>query len=211
MSRIALAFVAMLAASPAMAADVAEDLPAAPVVAQSAAYDWNGGYIGVQKGASWLNADLRLSDASAHENFNGFTLGTFAGYNFMYENFVVGVEGDLSYNWNENHYRAFGQKNDVGTDWGASLRGRLGYSFDRTLVYATGGWASTRAFIDSPSGDGDRTYNGWTLGGGVDWAVLDDVFVRAEYRYVDYGNRNINGVKVDLDQHQALIGVAYKF
>jgi opacity protein-like surface antigen len=29
---------------------------------------------------------------------------------------------------------------------------------------------------------------GWTAGGGVEWKVLSNVLLRAEYRYSDYGN-----------------------
>ena len=210
MNKICLAFAALALASPAVAADLVEE-PPAPAVAETAVFDWNGAYLGIYKGGTWVNGDFRVPGDSAHETFNGFTLGKFFGYNFMYDSFLIGAEGDITYNWNDNHYRALGQKNDVGTDWGGSLRGRLGYAFDHTVVYATGGWAATRAFIDSPTGDGDHTFNGWTVGAGVDWAVWENVFVRGEYRFTNFGNDKINGVKVDLDQNQALIGVAYKF
>jgi len=210
MNKHSLAFVALLIASPAGAADLVE-APPAPVVEEISVFDWSGGYLGIYKGGTWVNGHFRVPGDSAHEDFNGFTLGKFVGYNFMYDNIMIGVEGDITYSWNENHYRALGTRYDVGTDWGGTLRARLGYAFDNTLVYATGGWSATRAFIDSSAGDGDRTFHGWNVGAGVDWAVWNDWFVRAEYRFTDFGNKNINGLKVDLDQHQALIGVAYKF
>ena len=211
MKTFSLTLLALLGATtPALAADLVEE-PPAPVVTETPIFDWTGGYLGIYKGGTWVNGDFRIPGDRAHEDIGGFTLGKFVGYNFMYDNILIGVEGDITYSWNENHYRAFGQRNDVGTDWGGSARARLGYAFDRTLVFATGGWAATRASIDTPTGNADRTFNGWNVGAGVDWAFRDDVFIRAEYRFTDFGNKNIKGVKVNLDQHQALIGIAYKF
>ena len=210
MNKHSLAFVALLIASPVAAADLVE-APPAPVVEEISVYDWSGGYLGIYKGGTWVNGHFRVPGDSAHEDFNGFTLGKFVGYNFMYDSILIGVEGDITYSWNDNRYRALGEHYDVGTDWGGSLRARLGYAFDHTLVYATGGWSATRATIDGPGDNSDRTFHGWNIGAGVDWAITNDWFVRAEYRYTDFGNNNINGLKIDLDQHQALIGVAYKF
>jgi len=210
MNKFNLAIVAFAFASPAMAADLVE-APPAPVVEEVAVFDWTGGYLGIYKGGTWVNGDFGVPGDNAHEDFNGFTLGKFFGYNYMYENFMIGAEGDITYTWNENRYRALGQRYDVGTDWSGSLRARLGYAVDHTLFYATGGWAATRATIDGPGGNGDHTFNGWTLGAGVDWAVWDNWFVRGEYRFTNFGNEKVNGVKVDLDQNQFLIGVSYKF
>lgn len=210
MRKFPLAVLAVFAAQPALAADLVEQAPA-PVVEEVTVYDWTGAYIGVHKGFGWLNGDFSVPGASASDEFNGFLLGTFAGYNFMFDNFVIGVEGDFTYNWNDNNYHAFGTHGEVGTDLAGSVRSRVGYAFDRTLLYATGGWTATRGFIDTPASDENRTFQGWTLGAGVDWAVTETIFVRGEYRYNDYDDKTISGVNIDLDQHQATIGVAYKF
>lgn len=210
MAKVFPLLIALCAVSPAYAADLVEPAPV-PAEQVVTTFDWTGGYVGIHKGGSWLNGRFSADGEDASENFNGFTIGKFAGYNFSFDNIVVGVEGDITYNWNDNRYHAFGTHGDVGTNLGGSLRGRLGYAVDRTLVYATGGWAVTRGFIDTPTGDEDRNFNGWTLGAGVDWAVTDNIFVRGEYRYTDYGDQKISGIKVDLDHHQALFGVAYKF
>ncbi|MBL0375413.1 porin family protein [Rhizobium sp. KVB221] len=211
MNRFSLAVLAVFVASPAVAADIATEPTPSPIVEEATAYDWTGAYIGIHKGGGWLNGDFSIPGASASENFNGFLMGTFGGYNFTFDNFVIGVEGDVSYNWNDNRYHAFGTHGDIGTDWAGSLRGRVGYAFDQTLIYATGGWAATRGVIDTPFGDEDRTFNGWTAGAGIDWAVTQNIFVRGEYRFSDYDNKTVRGVDVELDQHQATIGVAYKF
>lgn len=210
MKKYSLAILAAFAASPAVAADLVE-APPAPVIEEVAPFDWTGGYLGIHKGLTWMNGDVRFQGDKASDDFNGFMIGKFVGYNYSFDNVVVGIEGDISYNWNDNRYHAFGTRGDIGTTWEGSLRGRLGYAMDRTLIYATGGWAAAAAEVDTPNGDGDRTFSGWTLGAGVDWAVTDNVFVRGEYRFTDYGSKNIKGLKVDFDQHRAIFGVAYKF
>ncbi|CAN7268842.1 outer membrane protein [Rhizobium sp. LjRoot254] len=199
-------------AIPAFAADMVEAPPEPVATEVVTAFDWSGAYIGIQAGGSWLNGEFSADGDSADQDFNGGFVGKFIGYNFTFDNFVIGAEGDINYNWNDNNYRVGGVRGDVGTDWSGSLRARLGYSFDRVLIYVTGGWAMTNAHVDqTPGKNWDRNFNGWTIGKGIDYAVTDNVFVRAEYRYTDYSDRNFGGVKVDLDQHTATIGVAYKF
>lgn len=81
----------------------------------------------------------------------------------------------------------------------------------RALVFATAGWATARATIDTPAGDADKTFNGWTVGAGVDYAFTDNLFGRAEYRYNDYGDEEIQGTDVDLDEQVVSAGVGVKF
>jgi outer membrane immunogenic protein len=196
---------------PALAADVVEAAPEPVATEVVTAFDWSGAYIGLQGGGTWVNGEFSVPGTSDKENFNGGFVGKFIGYNFVIDNFVIGAEGDINYNWNENTYRAAGARGDIGTDWSGSLRARVGYSFDRVLIYATGGWAATNAYVDSNAGDWNKTFHGWTIGKGIDYAVTDNVFVRAEYRYTNYGDRTLRGVDVDLDQHSATLGVAFKF
>lgn len=197
---------------PALAADIVTEVAPEPVATETVtAFDWTGAYIGLQAGGTWVDGKFRVPGTSVSEDFNGGFIGKFVGYNFMIDNFVIGVEGDINYAWNENSYRVAGVRGDVGTDWSGSLRARLGYSLDRALIYATGGWAATNGYIETPARDWNRTFHGWTVGAGVDFAMTDSIFVRAEYRYTDYNDRTFGGVNVDLDQHTATLGVGFKF
>ena len=57
-------------------------------------------------------------------------------------------------------------------NWQGSIRGRVGYAFDRVLLYGTGGFALADIDTDGSGGDDDGgTEWGWTLGAGVDYAV----------------------------------------
>ena len=88
-----------------------------------------------------------------------------------------------------------------------SIRGRLGVAWDRVLIYATGGVAfggintditvfGTDFFGTPVFGSGNRstTRVGWTVGGGLQYAVTNNWSVRAEYRFTDFGRINQTGV-----------------
>lgn len=197
----------------AQAADLTEAPEPAAVVETTPVFVWTGGYVGLQGGGGWLNGDFRAPGGSASEDFNGGLLGAFAGFNYQQGDWVYGIEGDVSYNWNDKTFDIFGAPTEVGTDVSGSIRGRLGYVLnDRALLYGTGGWAVTRGFVDVPGASKQKeTFNGWTIGAGVDYAFTDSLFGRAEYRYNDYGDKDIGGVNVDLDQHQFTVGIGVKF
>ncbi|MBT9288826.1 outer membrane protein [Prosthecodimorpha staleyi] len=86
---------------------------------------------------------------------------------------------------------------------------RAGYAIDRTLVYATGGAAFGRMSFDltddnkypngsvnvgSPTGQKSATrwLTGYTIGGGFEYAVLSNVIVGFDYKYVDFGSERWN-------------------
>lgn len=207
-----------LTASGAMAADAVYEAPAAPPVAFEATpvFTWSGPYVGIQGGGSWMNGDFTSGGVTDSENFDGGRFGIFGGYQHQFDNnLVLGIEGDVSYDWNENTYAAFGSAVDVGTDWNGSVRARVGYAFDHALIYATGGWTATRGKIEGAGIDESKTFNGYTVGAGVDYAFTDNVFGRVEYRFSDYGDKDfgVAGVPVnaDLSQHAVTVGIAVKF
>lgn len=210
MKKLIVASAFILASTSAYAADAVYEVPAAPeAVIDTPVFTWSGGYVGLQGGGSFVNGDFNTGTASDSENFNGGIFGAFAGWNYQLENnIVLGVEGDVNYNWNENDYLGA----DVGTDWSGSARARLGYAMDTWLVYGTGGWAATRGYVDVDGADEEtETFKGWTVGAGVEKAFTSNVFGRAEYRFTDYGDENIAGANVDLDQHTIMVGVGVKF
>lgn len=198
-------------ATTAMAADLVEPVPAAPeaVVEETQVYSWDGAYLGIFGGANWLRSDLDDGTFDRNGTSTGGTIGKFVGWNKQLDNNIVfGLEGDLKYDWNEKRYNGV----ETGTDWGGSARVRLGYAFDDALIYAAGGWTAANAFVDPPgAGKSEKMINGWTLGAGVDYKFTDNVFARAEYRFNDFGKQNFSGVKADFQQHNAIIGIGYKF
>jgi outer membrane immunogenic protein len=184
---------------------------AAPVVAQ--AYDWSGFYLGAHGGYVSTTAEALGED----EDFNGGLVGAHAGINFQSGNIVYGIEGDVNHTFNENEYVIGGVTAEAGTEWQASVRARLGFALDRTLVYATGGVAFTDAYAQASAGgvtlEVDDNFTGYTVGGGLEHAINDEWNIRGEYRYSDFGDGDfdIPGAEIDLTQHQVTVGVSFKF
>lgn len=202
----------------------AADLPSvAPYEAAAPAgyYDWTGFYVGAQVGYAFADSDFG-GDA------DGFVGGVHAGYNYQINNWVVGVEADVEYSDASASgavvlpapagLTAFG----IDNEWNGSVRARLGYAFDRVLVYATGGVAfggfDVRATNGLISSSDSATHVGWTVGAGVEYAITQNVTARAEYRYTDLGDKNytfaapVGTVNFDAaDIHTVRVGVSYKF
>jgi outer membrane immunogenic protein len=201
---------AMTASSVAYAADAVEAIPAAPVaVEQPVVFTWSGPYVGIHGGYGWGDGDASTAGGPSSDNFDGGRFGGFVGYNWQFSNgFVAGLEGDLNYDWNENSYAG---GIDMHTGFSGGIRGRVGYAFDRALLYAAGGWTATNISVDGAGLDDDDTLHGWTIGAGLDYAFTDNVFGRVEYRYNDYGSGSLAGVDTDFNQHVVNVGIGVKF
>ena len=204
MKSILLGSAAALAISTsAFAAYAIYEAPAEPPVSVETVpqFSWAGGYAGILTGYGWGDGEVGGID----DSFDGARFGGFAGYNWDLGNqLVVGVEGDLNYDWNEEAVAGFGDV-ETGLNW--SARARVGYAMDRALLFAAGGYTGTNI---EGAGD-DDTLHGWTIGGGVDYALTDRMFTRVEYRYNDFGNGDLGGTDVDFSQHTVNVGLAVKF
>lgn len=206
-------------ALPAFAADmaVAEPPVETPIVeTEAGVYDWGGFYVGANAGYAWTNFDSSGPAPAIDQNTDGFALGAFAGFNVFNNGWVYGVEADIKHDFNNDRFDSGATTYEAETTWGGSARARLGYAFDRTLVYATGGWAFTRAELENvDAGVTEKeTVHGWTVGAGVEQAFTDTMAGRLEYRYTDYGDSDVfdaAGRSGDLDSHSLMLGVSMKF
>ncbi|MBT9368608.1 outer membrane protein [Rhizobium sp. CSW-27] len=201
---------ALSTSTAALAADAIYEAPQAPVAQEpmAPAFTWTGPYIGLLGGYGWANGDFSGA-AIGSDDFDGGRLGGFVGYNWeMSSGFIVGIEGDVNYDWNDNDYAG---GFSAGTDWSGSVRGRVGYAMDRALLFAAGGWTAANGFVDGPGIDSEETFNGWTVGAGVDYAFTDKMFGRLEYRYNDFGDKDVGGINADFDQHVVNVGIGVKF
>ncbi|WP_018902553.1 outer membrane protein [Rhizobium sp. 2MFCol3.1] len=198
------AAILMLAGS-ASAADLVSEPPPAPVEQAAPVFTWTGFYTGLQGGGAWGNGDFSGIGSS---NMNGGLITGFAGYNWQLDNSIVlGVEGDVSYNWNSEDVGV----NSYKFDTTGSVRARVGYALDHALLYGAAGWTGARGHVDTPVGSDSATFSGWTVGAGVDYAFTDNVFGRLEYRYNDYGSKDLLGVNTDFNQNVVTVGVGIKF
>lgn len=168
---------------------------------------WDGSYAGVNIGFSNLQGLFTDScNCEDSAEATGRQVGLFVGRNWQIaERTWMGLEGDISYKWNEIHY--YGSR--VGTDLAGSVRVRVGEEIGNALVYAAFGWTGANFYVQNP--DDTAFAQGWTLGAGVDWALSDTTFLRAEYRFNNYSSATLAGVDVDFDQDVISIGIAHRF
>jgi outer membrane immunogenic protein len=204
------------------AADLRTPVYKAPPPPVMALYNWSGCYIGGNVGGKWartsgsvdLPAATGAGGASVASSFplereTDSTLigGGQIGCNWQSGNWVFGIEGDAdAQDWHATRVVGLapptlfvtGDTFDVRSRWQASARARLGYAWDRTLLYVTGGaaWTDVRvgsnfiAFGLFPATVAtDRaTILGGTFGGGLEYAFGNNWSLGIEGRYTWYGN-----------------------
>lgn len=207
------------ATAPAAAADavIIDPVISAPVLSS---YDWSGFYAGVQVGYGWANVD-RLNTGGFANSFDadGFIGGIHVGANYQSGAWVFGVEGDIEYSGIDGNDAGVGGAVDtIEIDWIGSLRGRVGYAWDRLLIYGTGGlaFAGVEADADGLIND-SQTHIGWTVGAGAEYAFANNWTTRLEYRYADFGDQDYTlqpvafDANYDIKVHAVRVGLTYKF
>lgn len=229
-----------LIASPAFAADMAVKAPPPPTITP---FSWTGFYVGIEGGAAWgrsqfidadpTNASVGLPITKKFDVSGGLFGGT-VGYNRQFNNWVAGVEGDLSWvgqqgTGNSVPPFAAGVTDTAREHWLGTGRVRLGVvPADRWLVYAAGGFAaaSVEAIVNTDT-DGSlaatETRWGWTAGGGVETSLFQNWSLKLEYLYVGFEDKNylpqitilpnfdIVRRTVTLNDNILRVGLNYKF
>ena len=177
-------------ASPSFAADIPRKaIPfSAPTVA---AFSWSGFYVGVNAGYGWGKADLSNAIGSASVSTKGGLFGVTFGYNLQTGVWVWGFEGDLDMSTvkgTDSSLVICALGCEVKQTWLGTMRGRIGYAFDRWLPYFTGGLAFGDVKTSIGTGSVAKTQTGWTLGVGTEYAWSGPWSVKFEYLYVDLGS-----------------------
>ncbi|MCZ2158097.1 porin family protein [Bartonella sp. 220] len=180
--------------------------------------------LGVETDAVWADKGdtktlfTKELDGDSIEDFNmaftdaGIKLGDA-------EKFVKGDTGSYDFTYKEK--------------WSGATRARIGLAAANCIMpYIAGGIAyaqmqgistvtGTKKTIDNnPSktvtgtiGDKTKMMVGFTLGGGVDFAMTENVLLRAEYRYSDFGKKKFkdDDAEFNYKTNDFRVGVAYKF
>ena len=222
---------AIVAGSPALAADLPQaappppQAPAAYIPTVAPVYNWGGIYFGANGGYAFGSSDW--TDSATHlstGNFDvsGFLVGPTVGVNFQTDAFVFGIEGDFDGSWiNGTDNSCTPVACETKNTWLATVRARAGYAADRVLFYATAGGAFGN-ILGNTGPNGSTTYQkanepGWTAGAGVEVAFADNWTARVEYLFVDLENASLAGgvapttETVKFDASLIRLGVDYKF
>jgi len=195
--------VAILAGTEANAADLPRravyKAPPAPPPVVAPIYNWNGLYLGADIGIGWGSTTHSFSNGAPSDksHLHGILGGGFVGYNYQITNWVFGVEGDLEAADLHGDFINTTGITSVGSSKlrrDASIRARAGVAWYRALFYATGGVA----FAHYEFGGGpvppppccgfSSNLTGWTVGVGLEYAFLQNLIARVEYRHSDYGH-----------------------
>lgn len=203
--------IALLGAAPVFAADAIEQVPepAMPMEVAPLA-TWTGPYAGIQLGYGFSG---RVDEPGNRISTDGFLGGAFGGYQADLGNGVVaGVEADLGYSGVKGDNAGTEAKSGVD----GSLRARLGYAVTPDILpYITAGGAAQSLKVTEGGVSDRNTMLGWTAGAGVDVKVTENMFVRGEYRYTDFGSDDFttgSGTRsVDSRDNRVSLGVGFKF
>jgi outer membrane immunogenic protein len=217
-------------------------LLAGSAYAGDATYNWSGIYGGASIGYVHGAQDWTLrggqfwgpNGGKQDFTFDQFDVGAHVGAQYQWRWLVLGAEGSIfkgpydeqsersPYYPSSDQWRA-----DIHTIAKATVK--VGFAYKRFLGYAKGGYAGAMVdttvrfpdpgipfFVDKTS----DWHNGWTVGGGIEYALTNHVIIGAEYSYIDLGSRNhldtpttatFFNAKVDAAVQQVLFRVSYKF
>jgi outer membrane immunogenic protein len=169
---------------------------------------WTGFYVGAHVGAGWFDGD--------GDGTSGFVGGGQVGYNYQVNNWVFGLEGDFSGTTLGATYNVptfFGPVSaSWSLDWISTLTPRVGYAFDRWLVYGKAGaaWAHASASA-SAFGLGasvDSTTSGFVYGVGTEYALWNNWSAKLEYNGFSFSNdSSVNSGNF----HTVKAGLNYRF
>lgn len=232
-----------LVSTAASAADLPRRAPP-PVFTQVPVFSWTGFYAGLESAYTFTDnqrvttvgispnnianvASLQRPPVARIQTDHLANVGGTAGYNYQFtpgSGVVVGIANSVD--WTDlSKYReirgstgALSQSRQ-GLDFLGTLVGRVGYGFDRVLVYGMGGLAYGNVFYRQNyystantlhfAGRSDQFETGYAYGGGIEFAVPTDSFlntfaigkylglkydaltIKAEYVHYDLGSRNV--------------------
>lgn len=228
------AAMAVLALQPAQAADLVR--PRQPVadavVAVPVGFSWTGFYGGLHLGYGWNRSNWGFTPGgtSTSVSSNGIFGGGQIGFNYQINQLVLGIEGDASAadmgSWSFCPNAAFtcaSRANFLGT-----IRGRIGWAWDRTMLYGTGGFAfgnfrhrTFDAATVTQLGSYSTSRVGYSLGAGVEYAWAPNMTTKLEYMYYDFGSSTqgpgagsldpLGSVRIRNNVHTVKIGLNYLF
>jgi outer membrane immunogenic protein len=224
--------------APALAADMPTKAPIYKAV--NPVFNWSGCYLGADIGYARQRDkdDAFLASTGEPLGFfastdpRGIKGGGYLGCNWQSaSNWIIGLEGDAEAANIKHSFEVFKGVAPVTfyephTRFQGSVRGRIGYAVDHSLLYVTGGVAFAdfiNRYINTSvisSQDASSTRAGWTLGAGLDYAITNNLIGRIEYRYSDFGKHTDNGISFGgslvnerhyTKEDAIRVGIAYKF
>lgn len=155
-----------------------------------AAEPFNGPYLGAEAG--WqqdkLNSSITSTGVtlSSNDDVSSLAYGGQIGYDFkLSPSFVIGAEAHLT--GDSGKIRVGTASADAGRTFGLTARAGV-LATPKTLVYAKGGWVNGRFTFNDGTDSASQNRDGWTLGGGVEQMLSENLSARVEYRYAKFNS-----------------------
>jgi outer membrane immunogenic protein len=207
-------------------------LVSAPAMAQSTDTSFSGPRVEAIVGYDISKAGSSIDDDANVDNdqsIDGFMYGVGLGYDYDMGNVVLGAEAELTDStakteFDNGDFEGFGIGN-VKANRDLYLGARAGFKVaPSTLLYVKGGYTNAKFDVRSSSGtfttNQDIDADGWRIGAGVEQKMGTNTFAKLEYRYSNYSKAELDFSEdipdsqrfdVDLDRHQVVASVGYRF
>jgi outer membrane immunogenic protein len=213
--------------------------------APSKEFSWTGAYVGAHVGGLMQDGDLTLNPypgpppyhVAWNSNLNGSSAigGLLLGYTHQINWLALGLEGDVGWmNASSNVTSGSAARtnidgytsNKLSQDINGHVRGRIGYASGPMLVFVAGGLAVTSTKLNlegyyplegAITEEASQTLVGGSIGGGAEYAIKNNLLVRAEYIYDDYGSVQITpgdfwqNRQLNLSNNTLRAAISYKF
>lgn len=186
-------------------------------------FSWTGFYVGLNAGWGWSHGGdptTCFNSATGNSagcaivpdsglNADGFIGGGQLGYNYQVGTWVFGIEADFQGADIKDTLTvanlagapvAFNYTASQKMNWFGTVRPRVGYAWDRALLYVTGGLAyghrsasNSLNFVTGIvyAGSNSDTRAGWTVGGGLEYAFTNNWTAKIEGLYYDLGDLTV--------------------
>jgi outer membrane immunogenic protein len=224
------AFVALGATVPALAADLGARAPYTKAPAYAAPlYNWTGFYIGAHLGGAF-SSNSNFGGLTTGNNDNGRFLGGLqAGADYQFApNWVLGAEVQYSWLANNNGSIVFPNSSVFTNNQRGlgSVTGRVGYTWGPGLLYVKGGYAfsdNNNSLVNAagapvPFALSGNQSNGYTVGAGLEYMFTQNWSGKLEYQYYNFGNSSFTTPATlaqfgsfRTDDHVVKAGINYRF
>jgi len=189
---------------------------ATPAFAQDAT-PFTGPYVGGVLGVD----SVELESNGLDGNDKGTIYGGVIGYDMNLGGVIVGLEGEYTESEASESQRNIltaGDKASLNAGRDLYAGARVGYQIDpNAMLYVKGGYTNAKAKLSYDDNVGNAfsvsdKLDGYRVGGGLE-ASANNMFVRLEYRYSDYGKYETSSLvpNIDTSRHQGVVMAGLRF
>jgi outer membrane immunogenic protein len=207
-------------------------LVSVPALAQSTDTSFTGPYVQAVAGLDINKAGSSIDDdvsSNNHDTSKGFLYGGGLGYDYDFGSAVIGAEAEYTDSTAKTRFDNGAAENfglgNVKAKRDLYVGARAGFkAAPSTLIYVKGGYTNARFGVLAGDGTDNSRINldadGWRLGAGVEQKMGTNAFAKLEYRYSNYSKAEADfrdnfpdsdRFNVDLDRHQVVAAVGYRF